>query len=90
MEKRTVLSILTMVSGSAVFGLGVYVFHYFYHPVSTLLLVVMGCLLVDVGIAYFSEQEGMIGSFFRVGLKRTRNIRKKRPRKRRVGESAEG
>ena len=90
MEKRPVLSVLTMVSGLAVFGLGVYVFHYFYHPASMLLLIVSGGLLVDVGVAYFCEQEGLIRSYLRIGLKRTKSIRKRMPRKSRVRETGKG
>jgi len=90
MEKRTVLSISTMSFGFVVFGLGVYVFHYFYNPLSTLLLAVIGGLLINVGIAYFCEQEDTIKGFLRVGLRRTKDIKKKIPRKRRARESAEG
>ena len=84
MEKREILSILVISLGFALFGLGVYAFHYFYHPIFTLLFALMGSLLIDVGIAYLCEQEGIIRGFFRVGIKKTKDIKKKIPRKRRV------
>ena len=90
MEKRTLLSIATICLGFVIFGSGVYVFHYFYHPLSTLLLAVTGGLLINVGIAYLCEQEETIKGFLRVGLKRTKDIKKKIPRKRKAREPAEG
>ena len=83
MKKREVLSILITSLGITLFGLGVYAFHYLYHTILTLLFAFTGSLLIDVGIAYFCEQEASIKALFRVGIKKTKDIKQKIPRKRR-------
>lgn len=77
MGTRTILSIIIISLGFGIFGLGVYTFHYFYHPIFTMLCAGMGSLLIDLGVMYHCELEGRIREFLKIGLKKTGNIKEK-------------
>ena len=76
MGRRTILSIIIISLGFGIFGLGVYTFHYFYHPIFTMLCAGMGSLLIDLGVMYHCELEGRISEILRIGPKKTGNIEK--------------